>query len=73
MMATAMMENLHGDKIQRVGRGGERVKEKDGEGRDELRDKGRGGKRRRMRGERREGICDEAVNGKKGEEGETYK
>ena len=30
MMAAAMMGNLHGDKIQNVGRGGERVKGKDG-------------------------------------------
>ena len=78
MMAAALMENLHGDKIQRVGRGGERVKEKDREGRDELRDKGRGVKRRSGGGERavREGRgWDEAVNGKKEEEVKrgTYK
>lgn len=40
------MENLHGDKIQRVGRGGERAKEKNREGREELTNKGKGVERR---------------------------
>lgn len=42
MMAAAIMENLHGDKIQRVGRGGERVTEEHREGRGALRDKRKG-------------------------------
>jgi len=75
MMAAAMMENIHGDTIQGVGRGGERVKEKGREGRGKLGDKRRGVKRRRRKGHsRRYRGCDEAVNeGEEVKRGETYK
>lgn len=72
MMVAAMMENIHGDTIQGVGRGGERVKEKGREGRGKLGDKRRGVRRRK--GHRRYRGCDEAVNeGEEVKRGETYK